>query len=340
MNNFTVLGIDLAKEKFQLHGNNSQGRTIMTKQINRSKLLQFVANTPSCLVAMEACGGANYWAREFQKFGHEVKLISPQYVKPYVKTNKNDAADAEAIAEAATRPNMRFVSIKQTWQQDIQSIHRVRERLVKNKTALSNEVRGLLHEYGIIIAKGHSIIKTKLYLIIEDAENQLSDLMRKLLKDLYTELLEITEKIEKYDEELEQISKANVLCQKIEKIPGVGPKTSTAIIAQIGNNMSSFKNGRQFAAYLGLVPKQFSSGGKTKLLGISKRGDKTIRKLLVHGARTVIQYSPTKKDKLSQWAYKKKVERGYNKACVAVANKNARIIWALINNNTEYRTFM
>jgi transposase len=337
MEKITLLGVDLAKEKIQVYAADSSGHKVFNKQIKRSSLLNFIVNLPVCHIAMEACSSSNYWGREFIKLGHTVSLISPQYVKPYVKTNKNDMADAEAIAEAASRPNMRFVPIKQTWQQDIQSIHRVREQLIKNKTALSNEIRGFLSEFGFCIQRGYYQLCKRIPLILEDADNKLSGIMRRLVSDMYEELKKVTVRIEKYDAELENISKESDICKRLEKIPGIGPKTSTSILYSLGHNASAFKNGRQFSAYLGLVPRQHSSGGKDTLLGISKRGDCYVRKLLVHGARSVLVNSKNKEDKHSKWIYRKKTELGMNKASVALANKNARIIWALIKNNSEYK---
>ena len=283
MKEVTVLGIDLAKNSFQLHGVSDEGEVILKKAVSRSKLSSIIANLQPCLIGMEACSGANYWAREFQKYGHNVKLISPQFVKPYVKSNKNDANDAEAICEAVSRPSMRFVPIKTLEQQDIQSIHRIRSRLVKEKTALMNSIRGLLHEYGVSIPQGVSSLRKKL---IELSEAEITSTTLFMCKDLYEELLEKEEKIKRYDHKIDEIFASNEMCKKIESVPGVGKKTATIILSALGDG-SEFKNGREFAAYLGLVPRQSSTGGKAKLLGISKRGDKYIRSLLVHGARSV-----------------------------------------------------
>jgi transposase len=337
MTKINVLGVDLAKRIFQLHGNDSTGRTVFTQKVTRGKLLKTVSEIDKCVIAMEACSGANYWANEFSKLGHEVKLISPQFVKPFVKANKTDAADAEAIAEAASRPNMRFVSIKQVWQQDIQSIHRVRERLVKNKTALCNEMRGLLAEYGIALSQGAYKLNKEVLFVLADANNNLSDTIRGVIQDLYSELKGLESKVSEYNIRLENISANNDTCTRIEKISGIGTVTSTAILSIIGTDVRNFKNGRQFAAYLGLVPRQSSSGGKINILGISKRGDTYIRTLLVHGARAAIRYAHLKDDRVSKWSTRKEKELGYNKAVVALANKNARIIWALIANETEYK---
>lgn len=336
MKRVSTLGIDLAKNVFQLHGVDTNGKTVLKKRLKRAELKVFMVNLPVCLVGMEACSGSHYWAREFEKMGHTVKLIAPQFVKPYVKSNKNDAADAEAIAEAVSRPNMRFVSIKQTCHQDIQCLHRIRQRLLHNRTALSNEIRGFLNEYGIVIAKSMRQLKSQLPLILEDASNELSSDAREVFAGLQEELREIERRIEIYDSKLQKIFKESEVCQRIKAIEGVGPISATAIIASV-SNPQVFRNGRQFSAWLGLVPKQHSSGGKSKLLGISKRGDCYLRSLLIHGARAVVRYAEKKKDKRSLWIADKERSRGFNKTCVAVANKNARIIWSLMAHGSEYR---
>jgi len=336
MSKITLLGVDLAKEKIQVYARYDRGNKVFNKQVKRTSFLNMIAQLKVCNIAMEACSTSSYWGREFEKLGHNVFLIAPQFVKPYVKTNKNDMTDAEAIAEASTRPGMRFVPVKQTWQQDIQSIHRVRERHIISKTAISNELRGLLLEYGIFIPQGFSMLVKSIPLILEDADNRLSNTMRKIVSDLYNDFKQTAKRVEEYDEQLSKISEENEVCKRLKKVPGIGSVTSTAILYLLGNNAHYFKNGRQFSAYLGLVPRQNSSGGKTRLLGISKRGDCYVRKLLVHGARSVVSLSKFKEDKHSQWIKRKRLELGNNKASVALANKNARIIWALVKNNSEY----
>lgn len=333
MQEITTLGIDLAKNSFQLHGIDAQGKVVLKKNVSRSQLSLTIANILPCLIGMEACSGANHWAREFSKHGHDVKLISPQFVKPYVKSNKNDANDAEAICEAVSRPSMRFVPIKKLEQQDIQSIHRIRSHMLKEKTALMNMIRGLLHEYGIAIPQGISALRKKL---VELSEVEITSTTLFFCKDLYEELLAIEGKIEKYDNKIEEIFHSNQTCQRIETIPGIGKQTATILSTLIGNG-SEFKNGREFSAYLGLVPKQSSTGGKTKLLGISKRGDKYIRSLLVHGARSVILHSKNKTDKRSHWLQELTAKKGVNKTAVALANRNARIVWAIVKNQTVYK---
>lgn len=334
----TVLGIDLAKTVFQLHGVDRNGKATLRKKVSRGQLKEIIANLPVCMIGMEACAGAHYWAREFKKFGHDVRLISPQFVKPYVKSNKNDAADAEAICEAVSRPNMRFVPVKQIEQQDIQCLHRVRERLVKSRTALVNEIRGLLGEYGIIIPQKIAHVRQKLPGIIEEPEMNLTSMTRALFSALLTELRSLDEKILDCDEKVGAIHKSHPVCKRLSKIPGVGPLTATAMIAAV-SDPSAFKNGREMAAWIGLVPKQHSSGGKERLLGISKRGDVYLRTLLIHGARASLAWVENKEDRRSQWAKKLIERRGRNRAAVALANKNARTIWAIMRNDKEFEVY-
>lgn len=335
MGNITLLGIDLAKNVFQITGMDSKGNPVLRKKLTRTKLVETVANVPACTIVMEACGGSNHWCRKFSSLGHTTKLISPQFVKPFVKTNKNDRNDSEAICEAASRPTMRFVSPKSIEQEDIQAVHRIRTRLVAERTALINQIRGLLAEYGIVIPQGVHKVRQELPLILEDAENELTSFSRGLFADLYEELLDKNRRIEIYNDKINIIFKENDDCQRISKIEGVGPITATAIVATIGNP-NVFKNGRHFAAYLGLVPKQSSSGNKERLLGISKRGDNYVRSLLVHGGRSVVNRVATKDDARSKWLLALKLRRGANKAAVALANKNARIIWAILSSNSQY----
>lgn len=338
MTKVTLLGIDIAKEIFQLHGIDASGKAMLKKKLKRAKLLEFIAQLEHCTIVMEACGGSHHWAREFTKLGHTTKLISPQFVKPFVKTNKNDMNDAEAITEAASRPNMRFVPIKTQEQQDVQCIHRVRERLIKNRTALSNEIRGLLAEYGFVAAKGMTRLRTLLPEIIGDDTNKanLTSMLKELCADIYEELKELDERIALCNRKLEAIANTNPMCQRLMTVPGVGPLIAT-ILFTVLCDPSLFKNGRHFAAFLGLVPRQHSSGGKQKLYGISKRGDKYIRKILIQGAKSVLITAPKKNDKRSLWITKLKERRGANRTCVAIANKNARVVWALAKNATEYK---
>lgn len=336
MMKITVLGIDLAKNVFQLHGIDEKGRAVLKKRLPRDKLLPFIVNVPLCTIVMESCASANYWARKFKQYGHYIKLIAPQYVKPYVKTNKNDYNDAAAIVEAATRPHMVFVPIKNIEQQDVQCLHRVRQQLIRNRTALVNQIRGLLSEYGIITSQGIQHIRKQLPFIIEDAENELTVLSRELFSELYADLVALDKRITNLEKKIQQIYKMHGSCQRIGQIEGIGPITATAIFAAV-NDITVFKNGRHLAAWLGLVPKQHSSGNRTILSGISKRGDSYVRSLLIHGARSIVKLCETKTDKRNQWVADKKKRCGFNKACVALANKNARIIWALLAKEENYQ---
>jgi len=333
----SVLGIDIAKNTFQLHGADSAGNSILRKRLPRNKLAAFVANLPQCQVVMESCGGANYWARVFQSSGHSVKLISPQFVKPFVKTNKNDANDAQAIVEAASRPSMHFVPIKRVEQQDIQSIHRVRNRIVKNRAALINEIRGLCSEYGIIVAPGAAKVKRSLCSIITDETNELTQSSRECMSDLYGELVENEVRLTNLNKKIRQICHQNETCRRLLKIPGVGELTATAIVAAVPN-ANEFKNGRHMSAWLSLVPRQSSSGDKQVLLGISKRGDRYLRTLLIHGARAALSHYKKTETGYGRWLVERKATLSFNKAAVALANKNARIIWSLLNTSEEFNS--
>ena len=336
MKDITTLGIDLAKNVFQIHGVNARGNKLLTRRVKRNKLLSHIANMPPSLIGIEACGGSYYWARRFQECGHTVKLMAPQFVKPYVKSNKNDANDAEACCEAVTRPSMRFVPIKTIEQQDIQMLHRIRSRLVGKRTQLTNQIRGFLAEYGLVIAKGKAAIKRRLPEILEDGENELTVEGRDLFQDLYSELLQLEIRIQKYDEKIERLAKSDERCKWLETIPGIGVKTSTAFIAGVGD-AEVFIKGRQLSAWLGLVPKQSSSGNRIRLGKISKRGDRYLRTLLVHGARSVVSNASKKEDRYSQWINQLVERIGFNKATVAVANKNARIAWALLTKKEVFK---
>lgn len=335
MNNVSVLGIDLAKSIFQIHGRDARGKKVFSKRISRQKLTSFVAKLPQCVIGMEACGGSNYWARRFTEMGHEVRLMSPQYVKPYVKTNKNDANDAEACAEAVTRPSMRFVPIKSPKQQDMQLLHRVRSRLIKQRIQLTNQTRGLLAEYGLIIAQGEASFKRCLPNILADDSGILSSQAQTIFQELYSEYLAIAQKLKGYNEKIQRLSKENPLCQRLETIPGFGKITSTALLAAVGK-AETFTKSRQLSGYLGLVPKQHSSGANIRLGGISKRGDRYLRSLLIHGARSVVQRVGNKKEPYYGWIQQLVTRIGFNKTVVAVANKNARIAWALLHGKTTF----
>jgi transposase len=332
MNNITVLGIDLAKEVFQLHGVDKSGKMLLKKKVYREGLIRYITKLDKCLIVIEACSSSHHWAREFMKVGHEVKMIAPQFVKPFVKTNKNDANDAEAIVEAALRPNMRFVPIKTLEQQDMKLIHTLRSLAVKQRTELANEIRGILAEYGIILPVGINHVRKKLFGMIEDIN--LTAKAKIFFTELYQQFIRLDERVDNFDKEIKQVAKEDERCQRLMKIEGLGPISATALVASVGD-AKTFKNGRALSAWLGLVPKQHSSGGKTRLSGISKRGDVYLRTLLIHGARAVVKHCDNKTDYRNRWiASKKSVNK--NKAAVALANKNARIAWAILTKGETY----
>ncbi len=331
-----VIGIDLAKRSFHAYGVDERGQRVISKAFNRTRLREFMANLPACLVAMEACGSAHYWARLFRTYGHEVRLIAPQVVKPFVKSNKNDAVDAEAICEAAQRPTMRFVAVKTIEQQDLQALHRMRSLAVERRTAQINQIRGLLLEYGIEIAQGRAAVGQRLPDILADADDGLSDRFRAELQELAEELRHLDARVAHYDEQIEAIARSDRRVQCLMTIPGLGAKGATALVAAVGEDPRLFKNGRGLAAWLGLVPRQQSTGGRDRLLGISKRGDVYLRQLLIHGARAVLRWVERKNDPTSRWAMELKGRRHTNVAAVALANKIARIAYAVLTTGQPY----
>jgi len=331
----TTIGIDLAKNVFQLHGADARGKMVFTKRLSRAQLLPFLAAMRPCVIGIEACSGANYWARQFAELGHDVRQISPQFVKPYVKSNKNDYNDAQAICEAVSRPQMRFVPAKSIEQQDLQALHRVRVRLIRNRTALVNQTRGLLREYGVFLPVGIRRLRAQLPEVLEDAENELTALTREIIAEQMQQLRELDQRIAQYDRRIDQCFRASKLCQRLSSVAGVGPIAATALVAAIGD-AHYFKNGRHLAAWLGLVPRQHSSGDRHRLMGISKRGDTYLRTLLIHGARSIMRRCDNRTDPRGQWMREIKDRRGFNRACVALANKNARILWALMAHDDTY----
>lgn len=331
----TTIGIDLAKEVIQVHGVDERGKVVVRKQLKRKDVAKYFANLEACLIGMEACGSAHHWARKLSDYGHTVKLMAPQFVKPYVKTNKNDVADAEAICEAVSRPNMRFVAVKNVEQQAILAVHRARQGFVKARTAQGNQIRGLLSEFGIVLPKRIAAITQGMPEILEDAENGLPGAMRRLLERLTENLKEMDRHVKDLEAQIRSWHNENEDSKKLEAIPGIGPITASAIVASVGD-AREFKNGRQLAAWIGLVPKQNSSGGKQALLGISKRGDTYLRTLLIHGARAVARFAE-KKAEPESWLRKLMARRNKNVAAVALANKNARIAWALLSKGGTFR---
>ena len=333
----TTVGLDLAKNVFHVVGLNQANKMQLKKKLTRSKLLAFFAQLEPCLVAMEACRSAHYWGREIHKLGHKVRLIPPRDVKPYVQGNKNDYNDALAIAEAAYRPKTRFVSIKTTEQQDVQALHRLKHGVTKQRTELSNRLRGLLEEYGIIVPVGITKLRSRLPEILEDGENGLSHPFRALLNQGYRQLKELDSHIKAYEQQLLAQVKEDEAAQRLMSIPGFGPVVSSVFISVVGDG-KAFRRGRDVAANVGLVPRQHSSGGKPLLLGISKRGNNYLRGLLIHGARSVVKVAPEKDDSLSRWVMQLVQRRGKNKATVALANKLARIGWAVLTSGGEYES--
>jgi transposase len=329
--NITTIGIDLAKSVFQVHGTDERGKAVLSKVLRRPHMMRFFTQLAPCLIGMEACGGAHFWARKLTELGHTVKLMAPQFVKAYVKTNKNDARDAEAICEAVGRANMRFVPIKTPEQQALLALHRARQGFVKARTAQGNQIRGLLAELGCAIPKGRGYVHSHVADILEDAQNGLSGMSRELFAQLLQHLRHLDAQVQALETQIKAWHKEDAASQRLEQIPGIGPLTASALVASIGD-ARTFKNGRQLSAWLGLVPRQHSSGGKPTLLGISKRGDVYLRTLLIHGARSSLRHA-----KPGEWGAVLAERRNPNLAAVALANKNARIVWALLAHGREFR---
>jgi transposase len=333
----TTVGFDLAKNVFQVHGVDERGHAVVKKKLKRAQVATFFANLPSCLVGMEACGSSHYWARKLQEFGHTVRLIAPQFVRPYVKANKTDAADAAAICEAVGRPDMRFVPIKSIESQALLALHRARQGFIRSRVAQTNQIRGFLAEFGIIIPQGAWNIEPRIAGILEDAENGLPGTLRELLLQLVAHVRYLREQEKLLEAQIKRWHESNEASTRIAQIPGIGPLTASALIASIGD-VGAFRNGRQLAAWLGLVPRQHSSGGKPHLLGISKRGDTYLRTLLTHGARAVIARAAQKPGYAHSWLGRLLTRRHTNIAVCALANHNARVVWALLKHDRPYRS--
>jgi len=331
------VGVDLAKNVYQLHGVDRHGKAVWKRRLRRGQWLQALMDKaePGCVIGMEACTGAHHWARELQSRGYEVRLIAPQFVKPYVKSNKNDANDAEAICEAMGRPHMRFVSVKSVEQQDIQATHRVREELKAHRNAKANQIRGLVAEYGLVAPQTLLALRKALPCWLEDAENGLTDHFRSLLHGLWDDLLTLEDRLKELDKEIEKIARSNEVAMRLQQLRGVGPIVATALVATVGDG-AQYKKGRQMAAALGLTPRQFSSGDKYRLYGISKRGDVYLRTQMIHGARAVVSQAKHRDDPLSRWVTDIAKRRHPNVAAVALANKTARMAWAMLRDSTDY----
>jgi transposase len=331
----TTIGLDLAKNVFQVHGVNDRGVVELRKRLKREQVVPFFARLEPCLIGIEACGGAHYWAAKLTAFGHRVKIMAPQFVKPYIKTNKNDAVDAEAICEAVGRPNMRFVAAKSSEQQSVLAMHTARESFVKARTAQANQIRGLLVEFGFIVPVGIRHIYERVPDLIEDASNELPGRFRLLIDRLLQHLKELDRQVRELECEIKQWHHSSPVSKRLETIPGIGPITASALVASAGDPRN-FRNARQFAAWIGLVPHQNSSGGKTQLLGISKRGNVYLRTLLIHGGRTLVQLARMRVEWAGTWLGKLTARRHHNVAAVAMANKNARLAWALLASGKAY----
>lgn len=331
----TTIGIDLAKHVFQIHGVDSTGKTVLKKQLRRDQLADFMVQLPPCLVGMEACGGAHFWARKFQPMGHQVRLMAPQFVKPYVKSNKNDRADAEAICEAVGRANMRFVAIKNPEQQAVLALHRARQGFVHARTAQSNQIRGLLAEFGQVIPQGMASLRQRVPDILEDASDELPGTFRLLIQRLLDHLKVLDVQVGELDDQILVWHRTNPDSQKLQRIPGIGPITASALVASVGDAMQ-FSSARDLSAWIGLVPRQHSSGGKERLLGISKRGDVYLRTLLIHGARSLICQAQLHPERYA-WLNALIGRSNANIAAVALANKNARIAWALMAHDRAFK---
>jgi transposase len=329
----TTVGIDLAKRVYSLHGVDAWGRVLLRRTVRRDQLPELVARLPRCLIGMEACSGAHEWARRFASLGHTVRLMAPQFVVPYRKNAKNDGNDAEAICEAVGRPNMRFVPVKSAEQQSVLALHRVRRGFLTERTAVINRIRGLLAEFGVVLAQQAKTVRRQ----GRAAAEGLPALARRAIEDLLEHLRLLDERIATYDEQLGALARDQEPARRLMQIRGVGPTTASAIVATVGN-AREFKNGRQFAAWLGLVPRQHTTGGKPRLGRISKRGDPYLRGLLIQGARSVLQYASAHHDYASRWALAVQQRRGYFRALAAIANKNARLAWALLAKNQALRT--
>lgn len=335
----TRVGLDLAKDLFQVHGVDAEEHVLVRRQLKRAQVLGFFARLDrleGCVVGMESCCGADYWARELSKLGYVVRIMNPAFVKPYVKSNKNDARDAEAICEAVGRPTMRFVPVKTLEQHDLLLLHRQREQWIKRRTALANHVRGTLAHYGIVVNKRLESLRHALPRLIGEQTNALTSLARELYAESYRELCELDARVGALDARLTQLAEQDERCAQLMTIPGIGPISATAVVAQLGEG-TQFRSGREMAAYLGLVPRQHSSGGKERLSGISKWGNRYLRTLLVHGARAAMRTAARHSDRRSRWVCEMRATHHANVTAVALANRNARTLWALMRSGEVYR---
>jgi transposase len=332
MGDITTVGIDLAKSVFSVHGVDGVGRVVLRKTVRREGLAALLAQLPACLIGMEACTGAHQWARQFAESGHQVRLMAPKFVAPYRKSGKNDDNDAAAICEAVGRPSMRFVPVKTLEQQAVLAQHRVRQGFIEERTATLNRLRGVLAEFGQVLPQQAAAVRRELAARLEYLPSRVAT----ALEDLLAHVRVLDERIGVYDRELQQHARSEPHARRIQQLSGIGPITASAIVASVGA-AREFRNGRQFAAWLGLTPRQYSSGGKTRLGHITRRGDPYLRTLLVMGARAVLQSAARHTDRLSRWALALQARRGYHRTCVAIAAKNARILWVLLARGETLR---
>jgi transposase len=332
----TTIGLDIAKNVFQVHGVDHHGTVVLRKRLSRGKVLAFFANLPRCVFGLEACGGAHYWARELTKLGHEVRLMPPQYVRPYVKTNKHDAADAEACCEAVQRPGMRFVPVKNEQQQSLLMLHRIRDRLIAERTGTINAIRGHMAEFGMVAAQRDAGLQALVAIIVDDDDVRLPAMARELLVLQLEHLRQIEARIAALDGRLVRQAREDDACRRLTEAPGIGPVIATAMVATVGN-ARLFATGRSFAAWLGLTPRQHATGGKERLLGISKRGDGYLRRQLMHGARSLVRLAQGRERHPWAWINALLARRPFNVVVAAVANKLARMIWAMLSRGETYR---
>ena len=335
MEDLKVVGLDLAKNVFQVHGINSQGRKLCGQKLKRAELMAYFAQLPAVLVGMEACGGAHEWARRIEALGHRVKLMAPQHVKPFVQGNKTDARDAAAIAEAANRESVPSVAVRSVEGQQMQALHRVRELWMKQRVALGNQIRGLLAEFGEVMPQGLKKLKEEVALWQARATPDLA-VLKGVIEQLMSTLRDQEKRISELEVQIKHLHQGNAASRLIESIPGVGLLSATAVVASFGQ-CEHFESARKFSSCLGVTPREHSSGGKQMLLGISKRGNKYIRKLLIHGARAVLKARMNNEAHAQDWAVKLAKRRGHNIAAVALAAKNARRIWAMLRTGQLFR---
>jgi len=331
----TRIGMDIAKQLFELHGVDRRGRVVLRRTLKRERLLEFFAQLKPCEVGMEACGGAHYWHREISRLGHTVRLVSAHKVKPYVEGNKNNRHDAAAICEAMSRRSMRFVQPKSKPQQDLQALHRTRALLLRELTALSNQIRGLLHEYGIVMRKGAAALRRTVPELLASNDERLTTVLRTVVAEQFERFNYLSQRVATYDRRLGEFCKQDERCQRLLKIEGIGPLSATALVAAIGDGRE-FKNGRHFSAYLGLVPGHSNTGDKTVMLGITKRGNRYLRTLLIHGGRAAAYAARRRTNPRSVWLNRLRESSCHNVAAVALANKNARVAWAILRYGEDY----